>query len=95
MLYLGASPRLAEIVAGGLDLLAAHRIAAILWQVEGDAAQAEAGQRWAVLLDSLAQLGFRHRRLPDEEGAKPVPYVAAAGPAAVVTLARDMAPDIP
>lgn len=95
VLYLGASPRLAEIVAGGLDLLAAHRIAAILWQVEGDAAQAEAGQRWAVLLDSLAQLGFRHRRLPDEEGAKPVPYVAAAGPAAVVTLARDMAPDIP
>ncbi|MBL8703874.1 MAG: tetratricopeptide repeat protein [Rhodospirillales bacterium] len=95
VLYLGASPRLAEIVAGGLDLLAQQRIAAILWQVEADSGPGDAGQRWAMLLDSLAQLGFRHRRLAEEEGGKPVPYVASAGPAAIVTLARDAAPEIP
>jgi len=92
VLYLGASPRLAEIVAGGLDLLARQRISAILWQAE---AGEEPGQRWSMLLDSLGQLGFRHRRLADEDGGKPVPYVASAAPATVVTLARDTAPGIP
>lgn len=100
VLHLGAAPRLAEIVAGGLDLLAQQRIAAIFWQVDGDSGAGvsgpgDSGQRWAMLLDSLSQLGFRHRRLAEEEGGRPAPYIASAEPAAVVTLARDAVPEIP
>ncbi len=91
VLFLGATPRLAEIVAGGLDLLAKQRISAILWQAEDGAG---AGERWSMLLDSLAQLGFRHRRLPEEDGGAVAPYGPGDASGSVVTLARGALPEI-
>lgn len=89
LLHLGPDLRMAEIVAGALDLLAQQRIAALLWHADPGQFAGAGAERWTRLLDSLSQLGFRHFRLPhDARGGKLVPYVPLPEATTVFSLAR-------
>lgn len=88
-LRLDSGGREPEIVAGGIDLLASGRIAAIVWRRAAAYDEPAGAVRFTRLLDDLAGLGFRHFRLPDDNlGGPLVPYAGLAEPATIFTLPR-------
>lgn len=88
-LRLDSGGREPEIVAGGIDLLAQGRIAAMLWRRGAAYDEPAVAVRFTRLIDDLGALGFRHFRLPDDNlGGPLVPYAPLAEPATIFTLPR-------